>query len=470
MRKLLLPRISALLLSLAVLCTVFGIAQSVVGQSDMPSPALGGLATAFSSAEDAFEIPIPGLTAEQLEDFEAGDELFGQDWLPTAVGDAPNDGLGPIFNATSCETCHLSDGRGRPPQFEGEVETGLLVRLSLPQQSITGENHAEQTYGGQFQDVALEGVVPEGSLQVTYTELPGAFPDGTPYSLRQPTLTLDGLSYGQLSPDVMLSPRIANQMIGLGLLEAVPDLTLMQLSDPSDSNNDQISGRVNIVWDAYNNHEAIGRFGWKANQPHLFQQNAAAFNGDIGIVSSLFPQHHCTDAQPTCLQASLHNNQPEISDEDLMKVLLYTRALSVPAQRNSDDPQVQQGYGMFVAARCNACHVETLTTGEHPELPALANQTIHPYTDLLLHNMGEGLADNAQDFRATGEEWRTPPLWGIGLFQTVNGYNYYLHDGRARNLTEAILWHGGEATTSREAFIQMSAENRAALLAFLASL
>ncbi len=228
------------------------------------------------------------------------------------------------------------------------------------------------------------------------------------------------------------------------------------------------SGRPNWVWDAYNNRRAVGRFGWKANQPHLLQQVASAFNGDIGITTSLLPRQNCTPVQTDCA-AAIHGGTPEISDDDLLKVVLYAQTLAVPAQRNADDLRVQRGRELFVQAQCSSCHVETLVTGIHPEVPALSRQTIHAYTDLLLHDMGEGLADNSPDFEATGREWRTPPLWGIGLIETVNGHTYFLHDGRARNLAEAILWHGGEGAAAAEAFRTMSADDRAALLALLES-
>ncbi len=430
---------------------------------------LGGPTTIYNTTENAFTFPAPGLAREPRLFFFVGDSFFNQNWVTAPSSTTARDGLGPLFNSRSCAGCHFKDGRGRAPEFDGEAPTGYLVRLKMPERSLNGAYLGEPIYGGQFQNRALEGVPAEGDILIEYEEVRGSFADGTPYSLRQPTVYLENLAYGEMHPEVTYSPRVANQIIGLGLLEAVPEMTLLELSDPSDSDDDGVSGRPNRVWDFYNNRRAIGRFGWKANQPHLLQQAASAFNGDIGISTGLFPSQNCATAQADCLD-TIHGGDPEISDDDLLKVVLYTRTLAVPAQRDADDPQVIRGAEVFREAQCNSCHVETLTTGIHPEVPALSNVTFHPYTDLLLHDMGEGLADNSPDYEATGIEWRTPPLWGIGLFETVNGHTNYLHDGRARNLSEAILWHGGEAETSLDAYLKMPLVDRQALLTFLRSL
>ncbi|MEL7434638.1 MAG: di-heme oxidoredictase family protein [Chloroflexota bacterium] len=430
---------------------------------------LGGETTIFNTTENAFTFNSPTLDRYARLDFFVGDSFFNQNWVTAPASTTARDGLGPLFNARSCASCHFKDGRGRPPEFDGEAPTGFLVRLSTNERDLTGTYLGDPHYGGQFQDNALEGISIEGSLRIVYSDITGEFADGTPYTLREPVIYLDDLMYGDLDPEINMSPRVANQMIGLGLLEAIPEATLLALADPTDADGDGISGRPNYVWDYHNNRQAIGRFGWKANQPSLLQQTAAAFNGDIGITTSLFPEQNCLPLQISC-QDVIHGGDPEISDDDLLQVVLYTQTIAVPAQRDYDTPQVQRGYELFVAANCNACHIETIETGIHPTRPSLSHQTIHPYTDLLLHDMGEGLADGAPDFEATGSEWRTPPLWGIGLFETVNGHTYYLHDGRARNLSEAILWHGGEAEASRDAYLNMSAEDRDALIAFLRSL
>ena len=341
--------------------------------------------------------------------------------------------------------------------------------MSIPDENTDGSPLPDPNYGGQFQDQAIDGVLPEGEIIVTYEAITGTFADGTSYSLRQPTYTFTNLNYGPMHDDVMMSPRVANQMIGLGLLEAIAEETLLAMADPDDADGDGISGRVNIVWDYVNNTQAVGRFGWKANQPSLLQQVAGAFLGDIGITTHVFPNVNCSAVQIEC-QDALNGGVHEIDDDDLMKVVIYSSSLAVPMQRNWDGPQVQQGQQIFEDINCDACHIPTIETGTHPQFDVYSNQTIHPYTDLLLHDMGEGLADSRPDFDATGTEWRTPPLWGIGLIETVNGHTYYLHDGRARNLTEAIIWHGGEGAASRDAFLELNEEQRAAVIAFLESL
>jgi len=449
-----------------------GIAQSQDGTASTPMPRqhlLGGNATIYNTTENAFGQPAPVLERTDQLNFFVGNSFFNQNWVTAPASTTARDGLGPLFVSRSCSGCHFKDGRGRPPEFIDEVPTGFLMRLSLRERSLDGSHLPEPTYGSQFQPRAILDVLPEGEIHLDYVLITGTYGDGTPYELRQPVYQLTNLNYGDLHPEVMLSPRVANQMIGLGLLEAIPESTLLALADPTDRDGDGISGRPNWVWDLVNNRMSIGRFGWKANQPNLMQQVASAFNGDIGITTGLLPDQNCTSAQIDCEQA-IDGGQPEISDDDFLKVVLYSAALAVPAQRNPDDPMVQRGYALFIEAQCATCHVPTLQTGIHPTIPGFSHQTIHPYTNLLLHDMGEGLADNRPDFEASGTEWRTPPLWGIGLFETVNKHTYYLHDGRARNLAEAILWHGGEAEASREAFRMMSAEQRSALIAFLRSL
>lgn len=475
----------------------------VTAQSDSNTMLLGGENTVFDTSESAFTNPLPLLSEAELLLFEEGDELFEQEF------ERP-DGLGPIFHAVSCESCHIEDGRGRPPAFTGETGTGLLIRLAINEHTETGATTPDPIYGGQFQDEATGRTEAEGTIQITYTDITGQYADGTSYTLRAPSYNLINLNYGALDPDTTLSPRLANQMIGLGYFEAIPESTILAMADPNDANGDGISGRPNFVWDVVNNQLSLGLFGWKANQPNLIQQSAAAYNGDIGITSYFFSDQPCTDNQDNCLPdengsrnrrppRNQRDNRPpregrgnrppqnrrgneqnniafaaddsaEVTIEDVELVTFYSSTLAVPAQRNADDPIVISGQALFQEANCNSCHVETIQTGEHDSIPALSNQTIHPYTDLLLHDMGEGLADGQDDFLATGSEWRTAPLWGLGLFEEVNGYAFYLHDGRARTIEEAILWHGGEAEASRDAFINMNAVERNALVAFLKSL
>jgi len=351
----------------------------------------------------------------------------------------------------------------------------MLVRLSIP----AGPEHAaiierlgvlaEPTYGGQLQDMANPGIAPEGKVRVSYSSERVTFADGLEVELRKPTLEISQLGYGALHPETQFSVRIAPPMIGLGLLEAIPEAAILANADPDDLNGDGISGRANQVWDHAQQRTALGRFGWKAGQPTLNQQNADAFANDMGLTSTLIAHDNCTVVQTDCMQAP-HGGEPEVSDNILATVLFYTRNLAVPARRDVDAPEVIAGKNLFHQAGCQSCHTPQFTTAADAAEAELANQVIRPYSDLLLHDMGEGLADNRPEFLATGREWRTAPLWGIGLIETVNGHTQFLHDGRARNLLEAILWHGGEAEAAKQTVLTFNADERSALLAFLNSL
>lgn len=429
----------------------------------------GGATTVFDRTRDAFTRPLANLHGERRDDFFLGNSVFNRGWVTAPASVADFDGLGPLFNATSCSGCHFKDGRGRPPEEPDESFFSMLVRLSVPGRAGDGGPMPEPSYGLQLQENGILGVPAEGRARVTYVERPGAFADGTPYSLRSPSYVVDRLGYGPLAPDVLLSPRVAPFVIGLGLLEAVPEEVIVALADPDDSDGDGISGRPNRVWDIERGATALGRFGWKANEPTLHQQNAAAFLGDMGITSAMFPVEECSSRQLECREA-LTGPTPQLRDILSAQVDYYTRTLAVPGRRDVESELVRRGRKAFEAARCSSCHVPTLETGVVAGFPELSQQIIHPFTDLLLHDMGPELADGRPDFEATGSEWRTPPLWGVGLVRTVNRHSYLLHDGRARGFVEALLWHGGEATRSREIFLAMPKTERDALIAFLESL
>ncbi|WP_245706078.1 di-heme oxidoredictase family protein [Catalinimonas alkaloidigena] len=427
----------------------------------------GGATTVSDVSVNAFGNAAPNLTGDKDLLFVTGNSFFNRNWVTAPSSTEDLDGLGPMFIARSCSSCHFKDGRGAPPAAD-EAPVALLFRLSVPGQAEDGGPQPEPTYGSQLSTHAILGTTAEGSVQIQYEEITGQYADGTSYHLRKPRYTFTELGFGPMDPAVQVSPRVAQHMIGLGLLEAIDEVTLTSLADPDDRNGDGISGRINRVWDVEKGQESIGRYGWKANQPSVRQQVAAAFVGDIGITSSVFPTEECADAELGC--QGIDAGEPELKESILNKVVLYSSSLAVPKRRNWDDPTVLKGKQLFVEANCSSCHVPKLTTGTHPDFPEFSNETIRPFTDLLLHDMGEGLADGRPDFLATGSEWRTPPLWGIGLIETVNGHTNFLHDGRARNLEEAILWHGGEAEAAKKAFLNMSGEDRRSLVTFLTSL
>ncbi len=426
--------------------------------------------TTFDFSENAFGVQGKNLSSTESGQFVVGNSLFRSNWVSAPSSVQSLDGLGPMMNAISCGSCHFKDGRAKPPAFPEDNLNGLLFRLSIPGATTHGEPPGDPIYGGQFQDKAILNVQNEGKVRVSYQEVIGKYADGTSYSLRKPIYEFYNLNFGALHPAVMVSPRIAQQIPGLGLLENVPEGIILTFADENDKNEDGISGRPNYVWDVKNQQTTLGRFGWKANQPSLLQQTAGAFNGDIGITTSIFPVDGLTEKQLKLYANVPNGGSPELSDEQLEKIVTYVKTLAVPARRSWEEKKVLRGKFLFQELKCAACHIPQLQTGTQSNIAALNNQIIRPYTDLLLHDMGEGLADNRPDFLATGSEWRTPPLWGIGMIKTVNQHTFLLHDGRARNLEEAILWHGGEAEAAKVKFTTISKADREALIAFLESL
>lgn len=421
----------------------------------------GGGQTVFNTGGGAFGVPFSGMSATGGFNHDVGDAAFSSTFVSAP---APlHQGLGPVYNSVSCSSCHISDGRGKPPG-PGETMVSMLFRVSVPGEDEHGGPMPAPGFGGQLQQRATQSAVAEGNIDITYSYQTYYFPDGQSYELRTPTYTLVS-PYCAVPAGMMLSPRVAPPVFGLGLLEAIPDWALLAHQDVNDADHDGISGKANYVWDIQKNAASIGRFGWKAGQPSLLQQSAGAYNQDMGITNFLFPQESCYE-QP---QYAFDDGK-EVSDSLLYAVAFYMKTLSVPGRRIADDPEVQRGKQVFKQAQCASCHVPMYKTDVNVAFPQLSNQTIFPYTDLLLHDMGPGLADNRPDYLADGQEWKTPPLWGIGLTKVVNGHNNFLHDGRARSLTEAIMWHGGEAQGAADHVKSLSTEDRNALLKFLGSL
>ena len=421
----------------------------------------GGKTTVFSNGRNAFSLPAANLNDAERTRFVVGNSFFKRNWVQAPASTTARDGLGPHFLARSCGGCHVQDGRAQPPDFHNPLApqpfAGLLLRLSVPGTDAHGGPKHEPVYGDQFNTMGVHGVQGEGEVHLRYERIEGQYADGTPYTLEKPRYHLRNLAYGPMAPDVMVSPRIAPQVIGLGLLEAIPETEILANAQAQAASTGPIKGQPNYVWDAYAERMVLGRFGWKANVGSLAHQTAGAFLGDIGITSSRFPQQTCTPAQKDCLAAPNGNAKGrqgvEIEDYALDDVIFYQSTLAPAARRNAQDEGVLRGEALFHAAQCAQCHRPSYRTGAalFPRLssPALSGQDITPYTDLLLHDMGEALADGRPDFAANGRQWRTPPLWGIGLLPAVNDHQRLLHDGRARGVAEAILWHGGEAEAAR---------------------
>lgn len=464
----------------------------------------GGDATVFETTASVFEKHSANLKSSQgIRDFNLGNDFFKNPWVPNRSSTSLRDGLGPHFNNNACQDCHIRDGRGHAPSVsateDGTDFSSMLIRAARSQ--ITTEdrelmlagmraNVGDNAVGGQLQQHAIAGIQVESALRVSYRDVDMAYSDGHTVTLRKPSWHLisrykdAGFDFDS---DTIFSARVAPPMIGLGLLMLIPEEQIIANEDVHDTNNDGISGKANRVWSLEKQSVALGRFGWKAGQPSIIEQAAGAFLGDMGLTSRLHPTENCLSHHTDCLQAPTGNGDStqtydyEVSDQVLNRVAFYSAHLGVPARRHVDDANVQLGKQLFKDAHCDACHIQQWQTGSSDEFPELSNQVIYPYTDLLLHDLGPELADFTHDsqpansdtlyeYRATTAEWRTPPLWGIGLAQTVDPKATFLHDGRARTVMEAVLWHGGEAEAARDAVLQFNASERAALNAFLMSL
>ena len=450
---------------IAALYAIAGVASANLRESsavaELLEPRSGGEATSSFKSRSAFTQPPAGLTAEELATIAQGRRVFHTSWVEAGASVAHFDGLGPFYSSRSCSGCHVRDGRGRPPDGPEEVTRPVVTKLSA----------SDPNYGGRLSERSVRGLAAEGRLAVRWDQVEHFYPDGTRVPLRRPRFEVVEAQYGPLASDTRLSFRVAPALMGAGLLDAVPDSLLAALADPEDKDSDGISGRLHRLGAANaatGSSPRAGRFGWKATQPSLESQVIAALAEDMGITSSSRRGPDITSAQHAA-RARANGGEPEISDELLQALLAYCRQVAVPARRGLDDPRVQRGAERFRDLGCASCHVATLKTGEGRE-PAMARQAIHPFSDLLLHDMGPALSDGLPEADARAEEWRTPPLWGLGLLATVNGHRFLLHDGRARSSEEAILWHGGEAQRSRDAFRSLPIAERRDVLRFLESL
>ncbi len=444
----------------------------------------GGAGTSRKKVNrDAFSHSSQNLTFAEEEEFKLGNALFRKLWVSSPASTKASDGLGPLFNARACQSCHIKDGRGHPPEADRDA-TSMFLRLARPASTADERstleqflvaNHPDPVYGGQLQDLAVPGLKAEGHMVIAYEEVPVTLGDGTIVNLRRPQYSVTDLAYGPLHTDTTLSPRIAPPMIGMGLIQAIHPADILANADPEDADGDGISGRVAIARGP-DGELAIGRFGWKAQNATVRQQSAGAFAGDIGISTPDVPNHQgdCTIEQTECLAMPVGVQEAlgdtEAPDPVLDLVTFYSENLAVPSRRDVADSQVLAGKKLFYDLGCAACHTPKFVTSRDAENKAHQFQLIWPYSDFLLHDMGEGLADGQQVGVANGREWRTQPLWGIGLTETVNDHTFFLHDGRARNLSEAILWHGGEAQAARDGFANVNKTERDALIAFLESL
>lgn len=425
----------------------------------------GGSTTVFNAGPNAFGMPLANISRLNRRAHVVGNSFFNKNWVFSPSSTTARDGLGPLFHARSCSSCHVKDGRGAPTN-NSSTSVGLLFRLGVP-----GKSSGDPVLGVQLATKAAPGIEPEGTVNVRYEEKEVGFDNLKTASLRKPKYELIANDhFGKPHAEIQFGPRIAQQLVGVGLLEAVTDKTILANADPNDEDGDGISGKPNFIYNPESKKRELGRFGWKANEANLRTQTASAFLRDMGITSPIHPIEDFTKPQKEKINVTLIANPPDIDDSKFERVVTYLRTLAPPAQRNANDPSVKRGDILFNKIGCSNCHIPTLRTGSITAIDELKNQSIKPYTDLLLHDMGEGLADGLKDSLASGSEWRTPPLWGIGLTKTVNGNTFFLHDGRARSIEEAILWHGGEGSESRKNYSSLSFDEKNDLLNFINSL
>ncbi|MEM6989938.1 MAG: di-heme oxidoredictase family protein [Myxococcota bacterium] len=448
------------------------------------SGAPGGETTVALGPHPSMMLPAANLDDASKSRFYAGKALANQPWVRAPTLTDARDGLGPLYNARSCLACHVDGGRGPGLAGDGPLFASL-VRLSQPGRGAHGGPVPDPVYGTQLQPQSTSlshqlgkdvdgdrGPPPEGTASIVWSSVPFAYPDGETATLRSPELRITDLGYGPIEAGTRTAIRHPPALAGMGLLELVEDADLERRVDPEDRDGDGISGRRNRVWDPEQQRERAGRFGLKANQPSVRVQVAAAFRGDIGITSPVHPSQPCTERQPRCASQPTGNDASghELPDDLLELVVFFNMSIGVVQRRKPAHPAVVRGGELFSQIACSGCHTPHYVTGSDPAYPHLSQQDIWPYTDLLLHDMGAELADGREDYLATGTEWRTPPLWGAGLARAMHKDVGLLHDGRARTVEEAILWHAGEATTSRTRFVELPAGDRRALIAFVRSL
>jgi CxxC motif-containing protein (DUF1111 family) len=421
-----------------------------------PGPA--GVATNDETGSSAYAIAMPGMEAPLLERFTRGRQAMQQLWavMPSPFGLWSR---GPTSNAESCAECHAGNGRGAPPESPDEEATSTVLHLSLPG---SGAPIPHPAYGLQLQTQGILGEVPaEGAFQVDWVTSIHRYADGETVELRAPVLRLRRLSFGPVGDQTLLSMRVAPPLVGMGLLESIPESALLAAA--------AAGGRINRVPDPASGQLRVGRFGWKAGQAGLAHQVTKAFLEDLGVTTDLHPRENCPSAQTACAAAP-SGGAPEAGRAHVEALVTYLRQLTPPAPRHRYDPRVLRGEALFRAVGCASCHVPAWTLDSEATVAGAAGRVIHPYTDLLLHDMGPGLADGRPEFAAGAADWRTPPLWGIGLSAAVNGNARLLHDGRARDIEEAVAWHGGEAEVVRARFSALSRIDREALLRFVSAL
>ena len=455
--------IACVLIFFVFLSTLISFTNNINSKEHLPLMDLG--ISVNKETRESFASPIPSLSLKKMRQFTGGRHLFRRSWTPAPSSVKSLDGLGPVFNRVSCSGCHVKDGRGRPPK-EGSKFRSMVIKLSMNEKN---KLFPDPNYGYQLNDKSILGVPYEGKATIKYSKKTVLYKDNSKAELSVPHYSFHSLSFGPLNPNTKYSGRVAPAVFGLGLIEAIKKEDIIKNEDILDTNNDGISGRANFITDMPSYEKILGRFGWKATRGTLLHHIAGAASEDMGLTSSIFPELNCMSIQKECAK-QINGGTPEISEKQINMLQLYMQTLAVPRQRNAQEKEVLEGGSLFKTIGCESCHISTYVTGKHKDHEELSNRVIKPYSDFLLHDMGPELDDGLQEGKVKSKEWKTPPLWGIGLVKIVNKHTRFLHDGRAKSIEEAILWHGGEGMLSREKYISLNAEERRKILKFLSSL
>lgn len=453
----------------------------------------GGTTTVTPITSIRFDSPANNLSIDEKVTFHSGKALAQQPWIKAPTITDSRDGLGPIYNARTCMACHVNGGKGDVPSSNKQQLFSTLVRLSIKSNDSDKHKALLQTagviphpmYGDQLQTQSTSlshqlrhvpsakslkhDVAPEAYAFLNWQEKSVSYPDGSEIKLRKPSVNLQSLGYGKIENNTQIALRTAPSINGMGLIELIPQAQINKLTDEHDKNQDGISGKLNYVWNIETKKTEPGRFGLKANKPTLTMTVAGAFANDLGISNPLFKAQPCTDKQTDCQNSPNGNDKDghELNGKQLALTVDFNRNLAPVKARNLEDTNIQQGRSLFYETGCQNCHNPSFTTAQSKSFPHLAQQTIWPYSDFLLHDLGPELSDQRPDFNASAQEWRTPPLWGIGLQAKVNGSRALLHDGRANSVEEAILWHGGEAQKAKQSFMQLNKDQRNLLIQFV---
>jgi len=418
------------------------------------------------ASQNSLLIPIDNLNDEELDKFYLGKSFFRIPWVEAPSATTARDGLGALFNANSCTSCHKKNGEGDVYNKNGFTSRSLVVRLSIDSNKSEYRDVLEKdgfipepNYGSQLSINSVHGVKPEGKAEVKYQKIDIKLSENETVILNKPIVSLKNLNYGELNKSTNISLRKAPALIGLGLIELISDREILKNVDEFDKNSDGISGKANYIYSKESNKTELGRYTYKASSSSIKLQSALALHNDMGLTTDILPFENCTKSQKACLNAP-KGVDIDVPNHRLEAIEFYLTNLKT--YRAKETKEFRENRELFNKIGCVKCHVDSFETKK--------GFKIAPYSDFLLHDMGEGLSDGRSEFLAEKNEWRTTPLWGISIRKKLKKNLTYLHDGRAKSLKEAILWHGGEAEASKEAFKNLPKVKREKIIKFLGEL